>query len=714
MADIEGTNAVYLMLVMLRGSSQCFIKWGRTDDFIRRNSDHANNCAANVTLSVVPAPDMCKVEKSFGNRLFVMNVRRARFTFVGGVAYKEIWPYDPSIDLQLLVNVLQSCADKVNQQSEQVMRMQTLGLEIEHMKLQLRMRGETTGDAPSPQSSPVGVQNQSELWHEAGPSALQDMLRLYDSDSGDESECELEDADASGNIHDERGPATLCEPRGDYDSTNESECEREDANTVCNSQYEPEDHNDDENEVFEPDTSCEAEVIDQVAAEESDSVPCFRDYHRVVTALPRRADRPADKVLTQNERDEESRFRGRVIAFVREKCILGEDQCKKRDVRSERFFVAKNTIYEAFKDFMGNVPVNRAWMNHVLLELPGVTLDFRSRDKPRTYESKQCTQAKLTFIGIRLRDMPLSELQHKVKAIVEQACCFDRNTHLGLTTKSSMITAFAHFTGETWSTQAVNQTLLQMDFEIVKHTKKGERAWQGLAVRPGLSELIEKMCDDRRAKLRVEQADQARRAALTRTDAEREALHHEKEAFDAKVAAFVAEKCDLGEDEEPCPRRKTERFHVKKDILWRAFKAFVHDAPINRAKFSESVCCIPGVSQKFRPYHKMRPMGQPSVSQTQSLEHFVNIRLKNMPLSDLADKLQQFAARHIFTVVGERTKLTDLYDTFTRFTEEDWAAFAVNQEMLQLGFVREGDYWMDVALRARTTPHLAQSHIAHL
>ncbi|CAK0768576.1 hypothetical protein CVIRNUC_003578 [Coccomyxa viridis] len=89
MADIEGTNAVYLMLVMLRGSSKCFIKWGRTDDFVRRNSDHSNNCAANVTLSVVPAPDMCKVEKSFGDRLFIMNVRRARSVFVGDFGARD-------------------------------------------------------------------------------------------------------------------------------------------------------------------------------------------------------------------------------------------------------------------------------------------------------------------------------------------------------------------------------------------------------------------------------------------------------------------------------------------------------------------------------------------------------------------------------------------------------------------------------------------------
>ena len=180
------------------------------------------------------------------------------------------------------------------------------------------------------------------------------------------------------------------------------------------------------------------------------------------------------------------------------------------------------------------------------------------------------------------------------------------------------------------------------------------------------------------------------------------------------MVAFVAEKCALGEDEDPCPRRKTERFHVKKDILWRAFKAFVHDAPINRAKFSESVCCIPGVSQKFRPYHKMRPMGQPNISQTQSLEHFVNIRLKNMPLSDLADKIQQFAARHIFTVSVSAPSLPTSTTLSHDSQKEDWAAFAVNQEMLQLDYVREGDYWMDVALRARTTPHLAQSHIAHL
>lgn len=72
-----------------------------------------------------------------------------------------------------------------------------------------------------------------------------------------------------------------------------------------------------------------------------------------------------------------------------------------------------------------------------------------------------------------------------------------------------------------------------------------------------------------------------------------------------------------------------------------------------------------------------------------------------MPLSVLgADKLRQFTARHIFTVVGEHTKLIDIYDSFARFTGEDWSAFAVNQKMLQLDYVREGDCWMDVALRA--------------
>lgn len=683
MADIEGTNAVYLMLVMLRGSSQCFIKWGRTDDFVRRNSDHSNNCAANVTLSVVPAPDMCKVEKSFGDRLFIMNVRRARSVFVGGVAYKEIWPYDPSINLELLVNVLQSCADKVNQKSEQMLRVQTLGLEIEHMKLQLRMRGETPEDPPASQSPPMGTESRSE----AGSSALHEMMREYDS--SDESDCEQQDTNA------------VC--MREYGGSDESESELQDANAVCNIQYEPQDNNDEESEafepVFEPDTGCDGEVIHQLAAESSDGVPHIPDRHPAVTALPRRADRPADKVLTQTERQEESRFRERVIAFVREKCILGEDQTKRRDVRSERFFVGKSTIYEAFKAHMGNVAVNRAWLNHVLLEIPGVALDFRPRDKPRTTERKQCTQAKLTFIGIRLQDMPLTELQHKVKAFVEQACQFDRNTNLGLTTKSSMITAFSHFTGQTWSTQAVNQTLLQMDFKIVKHTKKGERAWQGLALRPGFSEMIEKMCDERRARLRTQQADQARQAALARTDAEREALRRETEAFDAKVAEFVTAKCELGEDEDPCPRRKTNRFHVTKDTLWRAFKDFVHDAPINRAKFSESVCRTPGVCQKFRPYHKNRPAGQPKVSQTQSLENFVNIRLKDMPLSDLAGKIQQFAARHIFRIVGELTRLTDLYDSFTAFTGEDWAAFAVNQELMQLDFIIRDDCWLDVGLR---------------
>ncbi len=134
--------------------------------------------------------------------------------------------------------------------------------------------------------------------------------------------------------------------------------------------------------------------------------------------------------------------------------------------------------------------------------------------------------------------MPLTELQHKVKAFVEQACQFDCNTNLGPTTKSSMITAFSHFTGQTWSTKAVNQTLLQIDFKIVKHTKKGERAWHGLALRPRFFEMIERMCDERRAGLRTQQAEQARKAALVRTDAERDALHRETEAFDAKVAKF--------------------------------------------------------------------------------------------------------------------------------------------------------------------------------
>ncbi len=680
MADIEGTNAVYLMLVMLRGSSKCFIKWGRTDDFVRRNSDHSNNCAANVTLSVVPAPDMCKVEKSFGDRLFIMNVRRARSVFVGGVAYKEIWPYDRSIDLQLLVNVLQSCADKVNDKSEHVLRMQTLALEIEHMKLQLRMRGETPEGSPALQSQSVSTESRSIPHQEAGSSALHEMLREYDS--SDESECELQDANA------------VCVNA--HESSDEYEIELQYANAACNIE-DDEDNDNDESEVFEPYTG--REIVDQVAAESTDSVPHIPDHHTGHTALPRRADRPADKVLTQAECEEELHFRRRVSAFVRDKCILGEDQTKRRDVRSERFFVGKSTIYEAFKAYMGSVAVNRTWLNHVLLEIPGVTLDFRPRDKPRTTERKQCTQAKLTFIGIRLRDMPLTELQHKVKAFVEQACQFDRNTNLGLTTKSSMITAFSHFTGQTWSTQAVNQTLLQMDFKIVKHTKKGERAWQGLALRPGCSEMIEKMCDERRARLRTQQADQARQAALARTDAEREALRRETEAFDAKVAEFVTAKCELGEDEDPCPRRKTNRFHVTKDTLWRAFKDFVHDAPVNRAKFSESVCRTPGVCQKFRPYHKNRPAGQPKVSQTQSLENFVNIRLKDMPLSDLANKIQQFAARHIFRIVGERTRLIDLYDSFTAFTGEDWAAFAVNQELMQLDFIIRDDCWLDVALR---------------
>ena len=173
-----------------------------------------------------------------------------------------------------------------------------------------------------------------------------------------------------------------------------------------------------------------------------------------------------------------------------------------------------------------------------------------------------------------------------------------------------------------------------------------------------------------------------------------------------KVRGFVADKCERGIDEPPNPSKKVSFFRTRKSVLWEAFK----DHSKTSCSYSRFIRAIteaaPGTVLMHRPIHGPRrgKLG----TYTTSLPHFVNIRLKDPPETQIHPLVRGFLAdccEYDATSTVPTTKISVMFAAFRKYVDADWAPFPFNQEMLQrdytLGKCSTGERaWIGLRLRS--------------
>lgn len=178
-----------------------------------------------------------------------------------------------------------------------------------------------------------------------------------------------------------------------------------------------------------------------------------------------------------------------VDTFISECCELGVDQKPIRDLATQHFFEPQTSLHSVYCMFTehhrGPPKTAVKYADFVKgLAARGVVQEHRTYPVRRTTGNGKTNRPLISFVGIRLKNRPSSDLERDVTAFINGYTeVAQREDDVPTTTISKLFKLFdAKFPG--WTAYYVNQCLLDFGYRIDTHRSKGERAWVNLLLIP--------------------------------------------------------------------------------------------------------------------------------------------------------------------------------------------------------------------------------------
>ena len=171
-----------------------------------------------------------------------------------------------------------------------------------------------------------------------------------------------------------------------------------------------------------------------------------------------------------------------IDTFIANCCEMGTDEKPIRDIVTQHFFEPQTSLHSVYCTYTVHhrIPAKSAvkYTDFVRgLAARGVVQEFRTYPVKRTTKNGKLNRPLMSFVGIRLRSRPPTDLERDVTAFVGGFTeIIDTGVDVPVTTISMLFKSFkTHFPG--WSAYYVNQCLLSSGYRIRFHPSKGERAW---------------------------------------------------------------------------------------------------------------------------------------------------------------------------------------------------------------------------------------------
>ncbi len=229
------------------------------------------------------------------------------------------------------------------------------------------------------------------------------------------------------------------------------------------------------------------------------SVDMFAEYTRekkvkkpavVKVAEPRQRTRLSDVEQLSAEKQET------VDTFIAECCELGVDEKPIRDVATQHFFepqTSLHSVYCMFTEHHRASPTTAIKYSEFVkgLAARGVVQEHRTYPVKRTTKDGNTNRPLISFVGIRLKNRPPSDLERDITAFINEYTEVGQSgDDIPSTTISKLFKLFdAKFPG--WTAYYVNQCLLSYGYRIDTHRSKGERAWINLFLIPEGKAVVE-------------------------------------------------------------------------------------------------------------------------------------------------------------------------------------------------------------------------------
>ena len=179
--------------------------------------------------------------------------------------------------------------------------------------------------------------------------------------------------------------------------------------------------------------------------------------------------------------------KGSVEKFIKRCCELGLDEKRDKWKKTEQFYEPQIPLYSVYKNFSDN-PVSYADFEAILATY-NIVLANRAYATFFEPDEKVNNKSKPSFVGIRLKNPPLTTLQRNIVLFLED------HTEIGdldvaETPISTMFRAFNEaYRG--WTSFYFNQELLAKGYTFGKHRTKGEKAWMGLRLKTSTDSSLE-------------------------------------------------------------------------------------------------------------------------------------------------------------------------------------------------------------------------------
>ena len=241
--------------------------------------------------------------------------------------------------------------------------------------------------------------------------------------------------------------------------------------------------------VTEDVTHDQHDIVDDNTVEPADVMPIdmFADYTRekrvkkpVVAPTPearQRTTKPKVKPLDLNKQET-------IDVFIAECCETGTDQKPIRDVVTQHFFEPQTSLHSVYTTYTSHRTPPRTAVKYTDfvqgLAARGIVQEFRTYPVKRNKPKGPCNRPLMSFVGIRLKNRPPSDLEREIAAFVSK---FTEIVQSDIETPMTTISAFfksfnAKYPG--WTAYHVNQSMLSGGYKIATHRSKGERAWINL------------------------------------------------------------------------------------------------------------------------------------------------------------------------------------------------------------------------------------------
>ena len=176
-----------------------------------------------------------------------------------------------------------------------------------------------------------------------------------------------------------------------------------------------------------------------------------------------------------------------IDVFIAECCETGTDQKAIRDVVTQHFFEPQTSLHSVYTTYTSHRTPPRTAVKYTDfvqgLAARGIVQEFRTYPVKRNKPKGPCNRPLMSFVGIRLKNRPPSDLEREIAAFVSK---FTEIVQSDIETPMTTISAFfksfnAKYPG--WTAYHVNQSMLSGGYKIATHRSKGERAWINLRLK---------------------------------------------------------------------------------------------------------------------------------------------------------------------------------------------------------------------------------------